>query len=328
LSGLSATVINVALRRELYIVMAIVIATVLAAGPAHSAPPAAPQGATAFTVSGTKIGHAPPFPEQLVPGYFASATISRIDYPAALFGMDRSVAAAVQALDGDLLSTPGPLVAAGFSQGALAVAHAKKDLMSLPAERRPDPGRLTFVTIGDPAGPGGIMRFLRFQIPVIGLTPVTEPDTPYTSIVVKGEYDGWADFPDRPWNLVSVVNALLGIAYIHGRYETIPGGLDLSAVPAANITTTVNGLGGRTTTYLVPTANLPLVQPLRDIGVPERIVAAIEKPLKKVVDKGYRRNDAAPAAQASAVSRPVRQAPQSERRSAAAQPGAHARAAA
>ena len=57
----------------------------------------------------------------------------------------------------------------------------------------------------------------------------------------------------------------------------------------------VNSLGGSTTSYLIPTAKLPLVQPLRDIGVPEKIVAAIEKPLKKVVDKGYTRNDAVPA---------------------------------
>ena len=66
-------------------------------------------------------------------------------------------------------------------------------------------------------------------------------------MVVNGEYDGWADFPDRPWNLVSLVNALLGIAYVHGGYETIPGGLDLSTVPPANITTSTNSLGGTTT---------------------------------------------------------------------------------
>jgi hypothetical protein len=247
--------------------------------------------ATAFTVSGTRALHDPPFPEQLLPGYFIGTTISRIDYPANVFGMDRSIAIAVQGLGAGLRVTAEPVIQAGFSQGALAVAYAKKELMALPSDQRPAPDQLSFVTIGDPSGVGGILKALPFRIPLIGLTPISAPDTPYDTVIVNGEYDGWADFPDRPLNLVSLANALLGIAYVHGRYETIPGGLDPSKVPPVNITTTVNSLGGSTTTYLIPTEKLPLVQPLRDIGVSERVVAALEKPLKKMVDKGYLRND-------------------------------------
>ncbi|MCW1960057.1 MAG: PE-PPE domain-containing protein [Mycobacterium sp.] len=209
--------------------------------------------------------------------------------------MDRSIGIAVTGIERDLRDAAEPAIAAGFSQGAIAVAYAKKALMALSADQRPAPDRLTFVTIGDPTGAGGILRTLHFRVPLIHLTPFAPPDTPYDTVIVNGEYDGWADFPDRQWNLVSVVNALLGTIYVHGGYETIPGGLDLSTVPLANITTTVNSLGGTTTTYLLPTEKLPLVQPLRDIGVSERIVTAIEKSLKRVVDKGYLRNDAAQA---------------------------------
>lgn len=278
-----------ALRR--FVVAALSAATafaVIAATPAIAS--------TAFTVSGTRTFHPPPYPEQLLPDHFAGDTISRIDYPAAVLGMDSSIAVAVSALRDGLLDTPGPMVLAGFSQGAIAVAYAKQAVMALPADLRPAAQRLSFLAIGDPTGPQGILRMIPFRIPVLGLTPFAAPETPYDTLVVNGEYDGWADFPDRPWNLISLANALMGTAYVHGRYETLPGGLDLAAVPAANITTVTNGLGATTTTYLIPTAQLPLLQPLRDIGVPEPIVAAIEVPLKAVVDAGYTRHDAKPPA--------------------------------
>lgn len=272
---------------------------------------------TALTVSGTGTWfHPPPFPEELLPAFFAGTTISRVDYPATVTGMDRSIAIAAEAIGRGVLNTAEPVIAAGFSQGALAVAYAKKDLMALPADLRPAPDRLSFLTIGDPSGPGGILRSVRMRVPLIGLTPIIPPDTPYDTVIVNGEYDGWADFPDRPWNPASLANAVLGIVYVHGRYETVPGGLDPSTGPPANVTTTVNNLGGTTTTYLIPTAKLPLVQPLRDVGISEEVVTAIEKPLKKAVDRGYARNDPAPAqpGAAAAVRAAPRQIRQPERR--------------
>jgi hypothetical protein len=120
---------------------------------------------------------------------------------------------------------------------------------------------------------------------------VLVPETPYETVLVTGEYDGWSDFPDRPWNLISLANALIGTAYVHGGYEMIPGGLDISDLPARNVSVTTNSLGGRTTSYLIPTERLPLVQPLRDIGVPEPFVAGLEASLKPIVDAGYARHD-------------------------------------
>ena len=269
---------------------AIAAAALVAVG---TAVPAA--GATAITVSGTRIGHTPPGPVQLLPEYFAGDTVIDIDYPATILGMDRSIATAAAGVARAVDDTDGPLVVAGFSQGAIAVAYEKRLLMDRPPGQRPQADRLTFVTVGDPTGAGGIMRFLPFPIPVLGLSPIAVPETPYDGIVVTGEYDGWADFPDRPWNLISLANALLGVIYVHGRYELLPDGLDLAAVPEQNITTVTNSLGGRTTTYVIPTARLPLIQPLRDIGVPEPVVAALEVPLRRIVDAGYVRNDPAKA---------------------------------
>jgi len=53
----------------------------------------------------------------------------------------------------------------------------------------------------------------------------------------------------------------------------------------------VNSKGGVTTSYFIETEHLPLLLPLRIAGVPERLVAAIEEPLRRVVDAGYSRND-------------------------------------
>ena len=283
-----------AARRLLGAAMTIAVVGVGFAGPAAAVSTSAP--ATVFSVSGTQTFHPPPFPDQLLPGFFAGDVVDRISYPAAIFGMDSSIAIAVSGLTAGVQSTTGPTILAGYSQGAIAVAYEKKRIMALPADQRPAADRLTFVTLGDPSGPSGILRFLPFSVPLLDLTPFTPPDTPYNSVIVNGQYDGWGDFPDRPWNLISLANALLGIPYVHGRYEVIPGGLDLSAVPAKNITVTANSLGGTTTSYLIPTPNLPLLQPLRDIGIPGPIVDALQTSLKPIVDAGYTRNDAKPAA--------------------------------
>jgi len=246
---------------------------------------------TAYTVSGTEVFHPPPHPEDLLPGYFADVEVNQIDYPAAILGMDRSVAVAAEAVLAAIDTAEGPLILAGYSQGAIALTYGKLVLMSRPADQRPAPDDLTFLTIGDPTGPGGIMRSLPFRVPVLGLSPVLVPETPYDTVLVTGEYDGWSDFPDRPWNLISLANALIGTAYVHGGYEMIPGGLDISDLPARNVSVATNSLGGQTTSYLIPTERLPLVQPLRDIGVPEPFVAGLEASLKPIVDAGYARHD-------------------------------------
>lgn len=241
--------------------------------------------ATAITVKGTDTLSPGDHPEQILPSYFAGYDVVNVDYPASVIGMGRSVEQGADALDAEIAATPGEKTVAGFSQGAIVLTVEKQRLMSRPAEERPAADELTFVHIADPSGPGGILRF------VPGAPQPVE--TPYDTVYVTREYDGWADFPDRPWNVVSTANAIMGIVYVHGEYPE--ANLELSEVPEENVTTTTNSQGGTTTSYLVSTEKLPLVQPLRDIGVPEPVVAAIEKPLKQVVDAGYERNDA-PAA--------------------------------
>lgn len=175
-------------------------------------------GATAFTIRGTDILSPGDRPEDLLPALFGGDDVVDIDYPASIIGMDHGVAVALDNLAAAMNGVAGPIVISGFSQGAIAVAAEKARIMALPADQRP--ADVTFVTIGDPTGPNGILHWLPGRVPVIGVSPVDVPDTPYDSIVVNREYDGWADFPDRPLNLLADANGVLGIVYVHGRYPS------------------------------------------------------------------------------------------------------------
>ena len=70
-------------------------------------------------------------------------------------------------------------------------------------------------------------------------------------------YDSIADWPDRPDNWMSLLNAVVGLATGH----TAVAFTNPSNVPPQNIATTVNSRGAKTTTYLIPETHLPLVLP-------------------------------------------------------------------
>jgi hypothetical protein len=52
-------------------------------------------------------------------------------------------------------------------------------------------------------------------IPILNYTPQPVPETKYNIVVVAQEYDGFADFPDRPIQLATA-NAIAGTGVIPG----------------------------------------------------------------------------------------------------------------
>lgn len=222
-----------------------------------------------------------------------------VAYPAELFPftdgdfLGPSVAAGVTNLLGLVNTTytvGAHLIVWGISQGALVLDTAQRALAGDPAA--PPPGSLTFVRVADPAASvTGMLNFLPDLImsKVLHLDDsVRMPvDSQYNTIVVTNEYDAFADFPNRPWNLLAVANAIVGLWYRHAQ----TGGADLTGVPAQNISTIVNSQGASTTTYLVPSPLLPLTQPLRDAGVAAGLVDRLDQVLRPIVDAGYTRND-------------------------------------
>ena len=170
--------------------------------------------------------------------------------------------------------------------GAAVIAEEKRTLLK--SANPPPADELTFVVIGDPTQPRGLSSvLLGLRIPFLEIQAYEPaPETPYDTIIVIREYDAAADIPDDLTNVLAVVNTvLLGGPYVHADYHSV----DLFTVPPENILEETNSLGGTTTTYFVPTRTLPLLEPLRDIGVPDELVDVVEKPVRAVVDSAYDR---------------------------------------
>ncbi len=175
--------------------------------------------------------------------------------------------------------TDGKVVIIGESMGAMVAWRAAEELAKSTDPRTAD---IRVVLFAPPDV--GIAEYFKEGtfIPVLNYRISRIAESPYPTTIVIGEYDGWADPPDRPWNLASSANALAGIAYVHGP-PTFSVNLD-----DVDETTTTNG---NVTTHLVLTENLPLTQVFRDVGVPDAFVDKADQVLRPVVDAGYVRHD-------------------------------------
>ena len=225
--------------------------------------------------------------ESYLGGAYKDDTLSVLDYPASLWPMtgllDPTLGASIRIGTANLAaltrSTPGPIVVFGISQGSIVVQQAQEILNADPMI----PSDTTFIMIANPNL--GIARGLYgIHIPILNYTPRPLPETRFNTVVVINQYDGFADPIRRPWNLLTVVNAVMAVVYVHPFAQNS----DLSTVPLENITITTNSQGGTTTTYFVPTPQLPLTMPLRQLRVPDRIVDTIDDALRPIIDAGYK----------------------------------------
>jgi hypothetical protein len=205
--------------------------------------------------------------------------------------VDGHVAGGQVALDAQIkaayLADPsGTITIVSASMGTLVSQAEQRSLASDPAA--PPADQVVFVETSSPTRPSGAARYfpVGVRLPGVGYTVTRDPMSQYDVDVVVGEYDWFGDAPDRPWNLLADANAAMGLLYVHGQTST-----DSQRADARVLSTVTNTLGGTTTTYLVPTKQLPLTQPLRQAGVPDRVVDRIDKPLRRVIDRAYKRND-------------------------------------
>ena len=233
----------------------------------------------------------------LNPQYFAQYTFVDVPYPQTIGpfsglgtpSMGESVATGRAHLETAINATAGKILVIGNSQGSLPADDERARLAKDP--NAPSPNRLSFLVNGDPEQRGGLFDRLfgpGTYIPILNYTTVGQVDSQYDLVVFANEYDGIADFPDRPWNLLASLNALFGVAYLHAA----TGSLNPYTVPAEDVTVTVNPrTGATTTTYRAPAQHLPLLIPLRILGVHSDVVDALEALLRPIVDAGYSRND-------------------------------------
>lgn len=169
------------------------------------------------------------------------------------------------------------IIVFGYSQSA-RIASIEKRSLAASGSTLP----LAFVLIGNPNRPNGgvLSRFEGLQIPILGVTfdGATPTDTDFKTVDVTRQYDGWSDFPLNPLNPFATANAVAGIYYLHGDYESVGLG---NAI--------YQGSYGDTQYYLVPSNRLPLLMPLAEAGVPDPVLAVLDAPLRVLVESGYDR---------------------------------------
>lgn len=228
--------------------------------------------------------------------WLPGTTARPLDYPAELglvsgpFAMttDQSTAIGRKLLHDAILDemTKGePIVVTGLSQGTLVIESELAHLLT--AADAPSAKDVTFYLFGGMVRGLGDMYLRGVTIPIFGQTFIPVPESQYDVVVVNEQWDGWANPPDRPWNALAVVNAVMGAFYTvngsndHGR--TALDGMD----DATLVSQVTNSRGGTTTTYLVPRQELPITRPLRQLGFPGWVVDRIDELLRPWIAAGY-----------------------------------------
>jgi hypothetical protein len=203
---------------------------------------------------------------------------------------DASVALGVKDLHAAIMAqiaAGNQTVVFGISQSSTIATLEMQYLQTLPVGLRPGPDQLSFVLTGNPDRPdGGIFaRIPGFSVPGLGFSFFgATPANLYPTIDYSVQYDGVSDFPRYPLNLFATANAIAGIVYIHGGLGPPTPNLVSSGVvqPASP--------GSLTTYILLPTHDLPLLDPLRAIPFLGHPLADLIQPdLRVLVELGYDR---------------------------------------
>jgi PE-PPE domain/PE family len=201
------------------------------------------------------------------------------------------------AISQQLQSPSNTLTVFGYSQSAIIASLEMQKLAAMGAGA-PAANQLNFVLVGNEMNPNGGMlaRFPGLSISTLGLTFYggTPADTIYPTSIYTLEYDGFADFPQYPLNFVSDLNAVIGILTVHTTYVSPflghPAVTPTQVDNAIQLSTSPNYYteGGVTHYYMIPTQNLPLLDPVRAIPVIGNPIADLLQPdLRAIVNLGY-----------------------------------------
>jgi hypothetical protein len=202
------------------------------------------------------------------------------------------------------LSDPGePFLVEGYSQSAVITVEEENQLL----QSGQPTSDLTLLLLGSLNRPDGGL-FERFPGLVIPGTWLdfngAEPTDGVTTIDIANQYDFFADFPQYPINGLADLNALFGIIYAHAAYgdgilpEPVPA-ISPDSEPLTGpyaseyvlgSTEIVKQVDGDTTFYFIPTTELPLLDPLRSLGVPESVLNIFQPALQVIVEAGYDRS--------------------------------------
>ncbi len=172
----------------------------------------------------------------------------------------------------------------GYSESATIATNEINALLALPTAAQPSSSQLAFLLLGNPNNPvGGILeRFTGFYVPLLDVPfNGATPQSPWHTSIYTIQYDGVADFPQYPLNLLSDLNAIMGLS-LHAHYPLLTATQVANAVPLPTS-------GGNTDYYMFLTQNLPLLQPIRDYVpyVGNAFADLVQPDLRVLVDLGY-----------------------------------------
>jgi hypothetical protein len=192
-----------------------------------------------------------------------------------------------------------PVAVFGYSQSAIIASLEKRMLATEFADPAGTP-QVSFVMTGNPYRPNGgflsrlplVARLLTASSPMTA----SPTDTVFATHDVARQYDMWADFPTYPLNLLADINALFGLLnhwYLPESVNPLLGNLisTVSLDPASpnyDPDTVVQHYGD-TTYYTIRSQHLPLLYPLRWIGLGP-LTDIVEPTLRVLVELGYDRS--------------------------------------
>jgi hypothetical protein len=221
-------------------------------------------------------------------GFFPGTTPVLIDYPASLFRpgtVNERIDIGADRLGAVITQRQEPLAVVGHSQGAVLLDRVRARLEGDPSAPAAD--QLQFVLFNSPTrGLATTLFRPGTRIPIVDVTVTPPVESRYGTSLVIHQYDIWGDFPDRPWNPMTMLNAAAALAFVHSLTSDVP-----SQIAPENISTVVNDKGATDTTYFVPTPTLPMTEILRVVGVPDKTVDVLDDALRPIIDAGYSRND-------------------------------------
>ncbi|MDP7705030.1 PE-PPE domain-containing protein [Mycobacterium sp. TY815] len=169
----------------------------------------------------------------------------------------------------------------GYSQSAVLSSVVMPRLLAEGVTN----AQVNFVLLGNPMNPNGgvAARFAGLTLPSLGFTFYgATPDNAFPTVNYTLEYDGFADFPRYPINLLASLNAVMGIPFVHGDYQHLTQAQIDSAIQLPTEGPT------QSTYYMIPTKHLPLLEPVRFIPyVGNPLAELLEPNLRVLVNLGY-----------------------------------------
>lgn len=219
---------------------------------------------------------------------------------------DRSVAEGLKNLNLEYQTVraadpDGNIIIFGYSQSGDIVT---KQLRAIAADPdRPPTDQLEFLIVGNTNRPNGglLSRLTPLYIPIFNASfdGPTPTDTGYTGTDIAFYYDGIADFPTYPLNLLATVNALFGFLTIHPTYPApnpALGEYTQAEYQAAMADPKNRQTFGDTTFITLPIKNLPILHIPRALAARtgttafvEPILDLIEPTLTVLIELGYDR---------------------------------------